>query len=406
MLGTSIKHPLVAAAWGLLLATSGSIAKPPTLPQPAADEFSFVVLGDSQFHQPITFNRIINDVARMQPAFAVQVGDLVSGYDDVAVVAQEWTRFRAQIAPLADTTFVPIPGNHDVYGPNKTPDQAVTDLYREQWGPDYHSFRYRNSAFVVLNTDAVGAPNSIQGKQLRWLAKTLNAAQDATHRFVFLHRPPALLKNAANLHKLLAKHKVDFVFYGHHHHLHYQQKDGVTYIMTNAAANSGVDAAAAGSFPHFLHVSVRDDQARVAVVKADAIVDAEQFSPWDNYDLFALTRKLAPKKVTLTQTSKPNSATSSLSNYQIRIPLTNSSRREVQIYPSCSSADQRWRFTPQRIAPITLAANASIELAIQAQQIFPGNSESLPQCQLDLPFQATTGQWLQHQVVVQTQLAP
>lgn len=390
--------PSVLVGLLCLLQATHTTAKQPQLPTPATDEFNFVVLGDSQFHQPITFNRIINDVARLQPAFAVQVGDLVSGYDSADVVAKEWRRFRDQIAPLAETTFVPVPGNHDVYGPNKTPDQAVTKLYRKQWGPDYHSFRYRNSAFVILNTDAVGAANSVQGKQLRWLAKTLAASQDATHRFVFLHRPPALLKNADAVHQLLAKHKVDFVFYGHHHHLHHQQKDGVTYIMTNAAANSGVEAAAAGSFPHFLHVSVRDAQARVAVVKANAIVDAEQFSPWDNYDLFALTRKLAPDKVTLRPTPQGRNPAS----YEIRIPLANTSRREVQIFPSCNSADDRWRFTPQRLTPITLAAKSSIELVIQAQQDLPGSSESLPQCQLDMPFQATTGQWLQHQVMVKT----
>lgn len=390
--------PSILAGLLAALLTLNGLAQPPSLPTPAADEFNFVVLGDSQFHQPIQFNRIINDVAQLQPAFAVQVGDLISGYDSADVVAKEWQRFRDQIAPLAATTFVPVPGNHDVYGPNKVPDAAVTNLYRKQWGPDYHSFRYRNSAFVILNTDAVGAPNSIQGKQMRWLAKTLAASQKATHRFVFLHRPPALLKNADAVHKLLAKHKVDFVFYGHHHHLHHQQKDGVTYIMTNAAANSGVAAAAAGSFPHFLHVSVRDAQARVAVVKADAIVDAQQFSPWDNYDLFALTRKLAPSEVTLAAVQLAGDTPS----YEIRIPLTNTSRREVQIFPSCSSADERWHFTPQRLEPITLAAKGNIELVIQAAQALPGSTESLPRCQLDLPFQATTGTWLQHQVVVTT----
>ncbi len=396
-------HPLWASVLvGLLCLAQAAYtnARPPQLPKPATDEFNFVVLGDSQFHQPVTFNRIINDVARLQPAFAVQVGDLIGGYDNVDIVAQEWLRFRDQIAPLANTTFVPVPGNHDVYGPSKTPDQTITKLYRKQWGPDYHSFRYRNSAFIVLNTDAVGAANSIQGKQLRWLAKTLAANQDATHQFVFLHRPPALLKNADAVHQLLAKHKVDFVFYGHHHHLHHQQKDGVTYIMTNAAANSGVEAAAAGSFPHFLHVSVRDAQARVAVVKANAIVDAEQFSPWDNYDLFALTKKLAPSQVTLV----PTHAGGDLPSYHIRIPLTNTSRRDVQIFPSCSSADDRWRFTPQRLTPVVLAANGSAELVVQAQQGFKGSTESLPQCQLDMPFQATTGQWLQHQVMVTTQV--
>ena len=74
-----------------------------------------------------------------------------------------------------------------------------------------------------------------------------------------MHRPPGLLKNSQELHELFAKTTVDFVFYGHHQHLHATERDGVTYIMTNAAADSVVAAAETGSFHHLLQVSVRAD---------------------------------------------------------------------------------------------------------------------------------------------------
>ena len=51
-------------------------------PIPAGDEFTFVVLGDSQFHDPATYNRMIDDVRHLSPAFVVQVGDMIEGYLD------------------------------------------------------------------------------------------------------------------------------------------------------------------------------------------------------------------------------------------------------------------------------------------------------------------------------------
>ena len=47
-----------------------------TIPTPAQNEFHFAVLGDSQFHDPATFNRMIDDLTYIRPAFVVQVGDI------------------------------------------------------------------------------------------------------------------------------------------------------------------------------------------------------------------------------------------------------------------------------------------------------------------------------------------
>ena len=162
---TAIVVVLCGSTQSASAATSTGAAVDPT---PTGEEFTFIVLGDSQFHQPVAYNRLINDVARLQPAFTVQVGDMIQGYASGEQVANEWQRFQTQIAPLLKPkgpTFVPVPGNHDVYGPTKKTNAEVLSIYTKLWGPTYRAFNYRDSLFVVLNTDELRRENQISGKQ-------------------------------------------------------------------------------------------------------------------------------------------------------------------------------------------------------------------------------------------------
>ena len=98
---------------------------------------------------------MIDDITHLAPAFVLQVGDMIEGYrDDPAEVLAEWQRFKNQIAPLAPTTFLPVPGNHDLYNADRRSDARLEAVYRDTWGDTYYSFTYRNSTFIVLNSDA------------------------------------------------------------------------------------------------------------------------------------------------------------------------------------------------------------------------------------------------------------
>ncbi|MCR9279784.1 MAG: metallophosphoesterase [Pseudomonadaceae bacterium] len=364
------------------------------VPQAADREFHFVVLGDSQFHDPIGFNRVVSDAARLNPAFVVQVGDMIRGYNvSLAVVRKEWARFRRQLAPLDGIPFVAVPGNHDVYSALKRPDKGVTRLFVEQWGEIPRSFDYQGIRFVVLNSDSVGAPNQIGEEQRDWLDTTL-AEDGADMAFVFLHRPPDALKDARQFHELMRKHAVNTVFYGHHHHGHLQVRDGVRYVMTNAAADSATAPAQVGSEDHLLFVSIRDDLASLAAIRADSMMRLERIDPIDNYDLFELTRYLAPKQVELKEVDERES------RYRVRIPLSNRSKRVIDVYSDCSSADARWRFEPARLPKLTLAPGASGVVELEVVEALP--SEALPECRLTVPYQTSLGEWLSHEVLVPT----
>ena len=208
----------------LLLGTLGP-ARGATPRDPASNEFHFVVLGDSQFHDPATYNRMIDDIRHLAPAFVIQVGDMIDGYlDDADEVRSQWRRFKNQIAPLAPISFLPVPGNHDLYNANRRADNRLESIYRDIWGAPYYSFRYLNTTFIVLNSDAPGEERRIGPAQWDWLEETLAAAH-SQHIFVFMHRPPFRLTNADKLHNLLRTHPVRYVFYGHHHHYHFSNRD-------------------------------------------------------------------------------------------------------------------------------------------------------------------------------------
>ena len=44
-----------------------------------AQQFKFVVLGDSQFENPKTFEEIVKETELLHPAFVIHVGDMIHG---------------------------------------------------------------------------------------------------------------------------------------------------------------------------------------------------------------------------------------------------------------------------------------------------------------------------------------
>lgn len=371
----------------LTVITQAGVAKHPNAPVEQPDEFHFVVLGDAQFDAPDVFNRVVDQTVRLGPAFVIQVGDLIEGYNsDISQIRAEWARFQKQIAPLGNINFLPVPGNHDLYNADKAPDAALEDLFTDIWGASHFAFTYKNTLIVGVNSDTPGAPNQIAGEQWIWLTKVLSES-NATHKMVFMHRPPWLMENAGDVHELFRRNNVSHAIYGHHHHYHHIQRDGVNYTMTNAAGDSAHDQAAIGGLPHLLHVSVRGDDVSVAAIMADSVLPLDAVAPGDNYDYFNLGRGLAPETVTLQASSD--------TQFEFNIPLRNRSDREIQIQISCFSADERWQFDPAKIPVVTLAAGSRQSLTISAGFSPNRQPESDPQCQLSVPFQTEHGQWIE-----------
>ncbi|MFT7653912.1 MAG: membrane dipeptidase [Candidatus Azotimanducaceae bacterium] len=360
-------------------------------PVASEDEFHFVVLGDSQFHFPAQFNRTIDQVRTLRPAFVIQVGDLIQGYNsNLGEIEQEWQRFKAQVQPLSPVPYYPIPGNHDVYSGDKRPDKSLEDLFEKTFGPLYFSFRYKNSLFVGLNSESDNT-GEISDEQIDWLADRLRET-DAEHKFVFMHRPPLLMKKADRLHEIFKSHGVGQVIYGHHHHYHHLNHDGVNYTMTNAGGRMAQENKEIGGFFHMLQISVRGEEVDVAVINNDAIQGQDAAHPKDNYDVFALKRGLAAKSVKMEVSGE--------GSFEFNIPLTNTSERNISVYVDCSSEDNRWTFEPASIERVDLKNGKNRTLKLSARYDADRRPESDPLCTLTAPMQTVKGKWitLEHDV--------
>ena len=354
-------------------------------PTTAEDEFHFVVLGDAQFHRPSHFNRVIDQARALDPAFVVQVGDLIQGYNsDLGEIEAEWQRFKRQIAPLSPIPYYPVPGNHDVYGGNKLPDANLEEIYRQQFGPLYFSFRYKNSLFIGLNSDPVGSPGEIDEAQIDWLTEKLRTTS-AENKFVFMHKPPLLMDKAERLHKIFAAFGVQQVMYGHHHHYHHIEQDGVAYTMTNASGTMGQAQRNIGGFFHLLLVSVRGNDINVAVIDADAVQGQDIVAPIDNYDTYAIKRRLVPREVELEPLSE--------NQYGMTLPINNATERAIDVYISCDSEDNRWQFNPVQIEKQRLRAGRSKNLSLTASFDANRQPESDPVCTLVVPLSTSKGDW-------------
>ena len=358
------------------------------------DEFSFIVLGDAQFQNTQSFNRLIDQVRLLRPSFVIQVGDLIDGYkSDIEEIEAEWVRFKHQIAPLAPVPYFPVPGNHDVYGGNKRPDARLEALFEQNMGPLYYSFNYRNALFVALNSDTREAMGFINDTQMDWLRDVLAKSQ-AQHRFVFMHRPPLLMENFDRLHKLLAAFGVNQVFYGHHHHHHTIERDGVKYTMTNASGTLGYPNPETGSFHGLLQVAVRGDETSVAIIKADSVLPQTVAVPQDNYDMFLLSRDLLPKEVKLRPSGK--------NEYRLRIELENPAQRAIEVFAQCSSGDNRWILSPAKLERLSIQPGAKARYDITASFAENRQPESLPVCEFRVPLQTAAGKWIDLEKTVST----
>ncbi|MEO0472467.1 MAG: metallophosphoesterase [Bacteroidota bacterium] len=356
----------------------------------ADNEFSFVILGDSQFHSPEEFNEIVEEVALMNPSLVIQVGDLIHGRtEDAGELAAQWHRFKGQLSPLMnhEIAYFPVPGNHDVEVRNgdNTP---MVEAYQKEWGKDlYYSFDYKNAHFTVLNSiDPEGY--QISEQQLAWLEKDLEAAKEQDHRLVFCHHPMYEFDNFDVIHTILLKHQVTAVFYGHRHHFESMVRDGIPYVMTNATGR-GIRIEEAGSFQHFLHATVRDDDFSFCIVKEKSVLSPAAFAPEDNR-LYHLNRYLFPQNIV-----SPDTLARTDSGYVFTLRLNNPTFQDVRAYVQWESPNRRWKIYPQSAAQVDMEAESTnnslnFEFVRTDQSII----EVWPKCIVSIKFLTSNGSWV------------
>jgi len=190
---------------------------------------------------------------RLKPAFVVLTGDLVNAAGDAAQIA-EFKRVAARLDP--NIRLFLMPGNHDV---GNEPTNESLAKYREQFGPDYYTFRMGDITGIVLNSSLEKDPHNVPeeaAKMEAWFRSELVKAQPRV--IVFQHIPFFL--NAANEEdryenipretrqrylKLLHEYGVKQVFAGHYHSTS-DARDGDLEMITTGPVGKPVPPARSG----------------------------------------------------------------------------------------------------------------------------------------------------------------
>ncbi len=346
-----------------------------------AQEFHFVVWGDSQFENPKTFEKIVKETELLHPDFVIHVGDMIHGYSyDINTAREQWKKFKEQISPLT-VPFYPTPGNHDVTT------KEIQPAYIEAWGQDklYYSFNYKNSHFIILNAFLDQDFDTIPPKELEWFKKDLEKAKSAENIFISFHSP--LYMNPKYdwkpIRELLKKYSVKGIFSGHYHIYDYRVENGIPYFCLNSSGNMDFENFLAGYGHGFLYVTVNGGKISYAFISNGKIYppDAVKEGEFRRSPEFFNTDKTII-------ISDPSKAPVKL---ETEVPVINKSDVTRNYTLTWETEDYRWKFQPWG-ANITVAPGQTkmVKFAISGPE---GNytRDKLPALKVSAPYVTLAG---------------
>lgn len=239
-------------------------------------EFSFAVIGDTRPAEafgklPDIFFLAIKKINEIKPDFVMHVGDsicLAMSDQNLGGLDSQWTAFRNAMSGLS-MPFHITPGNEDIWSIESQ------DYYSGLFdGKLYYSFDYKNSHFIILDTEVAGFKNDIAPEERAWLENDLKSTRKE-NIFVFLHRPvmPVLHPMSMNkntrqyLKDLFAEYNVKAVFSGHEHLYHKENHNGTAYYITGGGGAPLHNFLPGGAFYHFLVITVKGESVKVDVIK-------------------------------------------------------------------------------------------------------------------------------------------
>lgn len=301
-----------------------------------AQQFSFVVWGDSQFENPNTFEEIVKETELLHPAFVIHVGDMIHGYSyNINTAREQWKEFKKQISPLTVPSY-PTPGNHDVTT------KEIQPAYLEAWGKDklYYSFNYGNSHFIIINAFLDQQFDTIPPAEMKWFEDDLEKNKSAENIFISFHSP--LYMNSKYdwkpVAELLKKYNVKGVFSGHFHIYDYRVENGIPYFCINSSGNMDFTNFLAGYGHGFLYVTVNGGKVNYAFITHGKIYPPDAVKPGES--------RRSPKFFNTDRTILIPDPSKAPINITAEVPVINRSDEERSYTLSWKTNDYRWKFEP------------------------------------------------------------
>lgn len=234
-----------------------------------ADQFQFAVVADrTGGHRQGIFSRAVQQINLMQPEFVMSVGDLIEGNAANADTnRKQWDEFD-RYAKQFKMPFFYCPGNHDAASLTKA------DVWAERYGRRYYHFTYKDTLFVVMNTQDYEADDPkdppkqgglrVGKRQREYLAKALADNAGVKWTFIFLHHPIWAGKDITNTGWLeveeVLKGRRYNVFCGHVHRYRKYLRNGTAYYqLATTGGGSSLRGPEYGEFDQFAWITVGKD---------------------------------------------------------------------------------------------------------------------------------------------------
>ena len=189
------------------------------------------------------FEKAINGVNILKPAFVIITGDMVQDPNDLEQI-NEVKRICKKLDDNTPIFFAP--GNCDV---GNSPTHELLTLYRERFGKDYYSFDHEDVHLLVLNTPIIFDSSSVEKDweiQLDFIVSDLEQARGNKQRIiVFGHHPLFGFSPIENdsifvipsekrfkLIEIFNKYQVEIMFAGHWHKNNYSRAEKFDMIIS------------------------------------------------------------------------------------------------------------------------------------------------------------------------------
>lgn len=233
------------------------------------DNFQFAIVSDRNGGcRPGIFEDAVKKLNLMQPEFVLSVGDLINGYTtDTTEISKQWTEISHTISGLKMPYFY-LPGNHDISN------KVMEKEWEKRYGSRYYSFTYKNTLFVILDSND-DAEFNLTRKQTDFALKELKDHDKVRWTFLLMHHPIWNYKTDGRFQEIESalKSRKYTMIAGHEHHYHQVEKNGSNYyILSTTGAGSNLQGNYFGEFDHISWVTMAKEGPIMANLRLDGIL--------------------------------------------------------------------------------------------------------------------------------------
>ena len=284
----------------------------------ADDKFTFAVFSDlTGGERERVFEIAVAQLSLLRPELIINVGDLIEGgTEDLGEIDVQWNSFDER-ADRASAPIFYVGGNHDLSG------EVLQGVWDERYGRRYYHFVYKNTLFLVLDTEdntpertqeifeirnkaleivkqqgmeafadteyatlPEQSTGNITAEQSAYFLEAIADNPDVLWTFLFMHKAPWERKDEVNftaIEQALADRPFT-VFNGHIHAYKYIERHGRDYVRL--ATTGGVWFPGRGpAMDHVVLVTVDNQGADIANLRMSGIFDKTGHIPLDGDDV-------------------------------------------------------------------------------------------------------------------------